>query len=142
MAAQNEARAAGNAEIAPEHLVLGLLAEPDGLAAKAIAAQGVTAGRGARGRGRAPCPPRPTRSPELVPYDAAARKALELTFREALRLGPQLHRHRAHPAGPAGARGRRRRAHRPRHDKPAVEADLATALAAVVKAASKGDDAQ
>src|SRR5262244_3311143 len=28
MAAQNEARAAGNAEIRPEHLVLGLLAEP------------------------------------------------------------------------------------------------------------------
>ena len=26
-------------------------------------------------------------APELVPYDAAARKALELTFREALRLG-------------------------------------------------------
>ena len=25
--------------------------------------------------------------PDLIPYDAAARKALELTFREALRLG-------------------------------------------------------
>lgn len=25
--------------------------------------------------------------PELVPYDAGARKALELTFREALRMG-------------------------------------------------------
>src|SRR5215813_12334873 len=41
MAAQNEARAAGNAEIQPGHLVLGLLVEPDGLAAKAIVAQGV-----------------------------------------------------------------------------------------------------
>ena len=38
MAAQNEARAAGNAEIGPGHLVLGLLAEPEGLAARAIAA--------------------------------------------------------------------------------------------------------
>ena len=26
--------------------------------------------------------------PELVPFDAHARRALELTFREALRLGP------------------------------------------------------
>src|SRR3954471_10868642 len=41
MAAQNEARAAGNAQIVPEHLALGLLSEPDALAAKAIAAQGV-----------------------------------------------------------------------------------------------------
>lgn len=32
--------------------------------------------------------PEPTSDvPELVPYDAGARKALELTFREALRLG-------------------------------------------------------
>ena len=38
--AQNEARAAGNAEIGPEHLVLGLLAEPEGLAARAITAAG------------------------------------------------------------------------------------------------------
>src|SRR6266480_6122858 len=36
MAAQNEARAAGNDEIRPEHLALGLLSEPDALAARAI----------------------------------------------------------------------------------------------------------
>src|SRR5688500_14147697 len=41
MAAQNEARAAGNATITPAHLVLGLLSEPDGLGAKAITGQGV-----------------------------------------------------------------------------------------------------
>src|SRR5256886_11009927 len=41
MAAQNEARAADNDEIRPEHLVLGLLNEPEGLAAGAIVAQGV-----------------------------------------------------------------------------------------------------
>src|SRR3990170_2622921 len=41
MAAHNEAIAARNPEGRPEHLVLGLLAEPDGLAAKAITAQGV-----------------------------------------------------------------------------------------------------
>src|SRR5918997_7195028 len=39
VASQNEARAAANAEIRPEHLVLGLLAEPEGLAVRALAAQ-------------------------------------------------------------------------------------------------------
>src|SRR6478752_983645 len=42
MASMTQARAAGNATIGLEHLVLGLLTEPDGLAAKAIVAQGVT----------------------------------------------------------------------------------------------------
>src|SRR4051812_44009991 len=41
VAAQNEARAAGNAEICPEHLVLGLLAEPDAVAARVIVGLGV-----------------------------------------------------------------------------------------------------
>src|SRR5947208_8409610 len=41
MAAHNEAIAARNTEGRPEHLILGLLAEPDGLAAKAVTAQGV-----------------------------------------------------------------------------------------------------
>src|SRR3954454_23570041 len=39
VAAQEHARAAGNAEIVPAHLVLGLLTQPEGLAAKAIVAQ-------------------------------------------------------------------------------------------------------
>lgn len=34
MAAQNEAHAAGNDQICPEHLLLGLLSEPDALAAR------------------------------------------------------------------------------------------------------------
>src|SRR5215216_2683275 len=42
MAAQNEARAAHNDQIHPDHLVLALLTEPDALAAKAIVAQGVS----------------------------------------------------------------------------------------------------
>src|SRR5438034_11240962 len=41
MAAQNEAHAARNEEIGPEHLVLGLLNEPEALAPRAIVAQGV-----------------------------------------------------------------------------------------------------
>ncbi|UYQ64502.1 Clp protease N-terminal domain-containing protein [Streptomyces peucetius] len=86
MAAQNEARAAGNAQVSPEHLGLGLLAEPDGLAAKAVTEQGVTLDM-VRGSVTTALPAPAEELPELIPYDARARKALELTFREALRLG-------------------------------------------------------
>ncbi|MDG4792674.1 Clp protease N-terminal domain-containing protein [Micromonospora sp. WMMD1082] len=86
MASQNEARNAGNAEIGPAHLVLGLLAEPDGLAVKALAAGGVSA-EALREAATAVLPPASGEIPELIPYDAAGKKALELTFREALRLG-------------------------------------------------------
>ncbi|MFE4174178.1 Clp protease N-terminal domain-containing protein [Streptomyces sp. NPDC056909] len=86
MAAQNEARAAGNDEIRPEHLVLGLLAEPDALGAGAVVAQGVPL-ETVRRTVTAALPSAAGRLPELIPYDAGARKALELTFREALRLG-------------------------------------------------------
>src|ERR1700694_26338 len=41
MAAQNEARAAGNTEICLGHLALGILNEPEAVAAGAIVAQGV-----------------------------------------------------------------------------------------------------
>src|SRR5713226_7041679 len=41
MASQNEARAAGSDEIRPEHLVLGLLNQPEALGAAAIVAQGM-----------------------------------------------------------------------------------------------------
>ena len=84
IAAQNEARDAGNDTIRTAHLVLALLAEPDGLGARALAAQGVTA---ERLRAAAVLPERVADPPELVPFDAGAKKALELTFREALRLG-------------------------------------------------------
>src|SRR3712207_7574165 len=42
VAAHNEATSAGSAEGLPTHLVLGLLAEPEGLAAKAMVEQGVS----------------------------------------------------------------------------------------------------
>ena len=86
VAAQNEARAAANAEIGPAHLVLGLLAEPQGLGARAVSAQGVSP-KAVRQAATAVLPPAADEVPELIPYDAQARKALELTFRQALRLG-------------------------------------------------------
>ncbi|MFI1285742.1 MULTISPECIES: Clp protease N-terminal domain-containing protein [unclassified Streptomyces] len=84
--AQNEARAAGNTEIRTEHLVLGLLSEPEGLAALALTAQGVDTDA-VRAAATGALPPAAADVPDLVPFDAAAKKTLELTFREALRLG-------------------------------------------------------
>ena len=55
VAAQEEARAAGNTEIRPEHLVLGLLTEPEGLAVRALVAQGVAA-EAVRQAARRRCP--------------------------------------------------------------------------------------
>lgn len=86
MTAQNEARAAGNTEIRTEHLVLGLLAEPEGLAGYALRAQGAAADD-VRAAVTALLPPAQPEVPDLVPFDASAKKVLELTFREALRLG-------------------------------------------------------
>jgi len=57
MAAQNEARAAGNDEICPGHLVLGLLNEPEALAARAIVAPMPTS----------PCATNPSSRPSSPP---------------------------------------------------------------------------
>ncbi|WP_329554327.1 MULTISPECIES: Clp protease N-terminal domain-containing protein [unclassified Streptomyces] len=86
MAAHNESVAARNPEGRPEHLILGLLAEPDALAAKAILAQDVLLDS-VRQAATAALPPAAEEVPELVPYGPDAKKVLELTFREALRLG-------------------------------------------------------
>jgi len=86
MSAHNEAVAAHHSEGRPEHLVLGLLAEPEGLAAKAITTQGVPLDT-VRQAAAAALPPAAENAPELVPYGPEAKKVLELTFREALRLG-------------------------------------------------------
>ena len=86
VAAQDEAHATGHAEIAPAHLVLGLLSEPDGLGAKTIAGQGVSLAE-VRRVATATLPAPADEVPALVPFDAQARKSLELTYREALRLG-------------------------------------------------------
>ncbi|MDN5861335.1 MAG: ATP-dependent Clp protease ATP-binding subunit [Pseudonocardia sp.] len=82
MRAQEAARTAGNGEIVPAHLVLGVLATvPD------------AAGRPAADLRRAVTATLPARAdapPDVVPFDAAARKTIELTFREALRTGHEL----------------------------------------------------
>lgn len=71
-------------EITPGHLVLGLLDQTDGLAVQAVLAQGRTV---QELRDRVTPPPGDAEPQPLIPFDTHARKALELTFREALRLG-------------------------------------------------------
>ncbi|AUY51046.1 Clp protease N-terminal domain-containing protein [Streptomyces sp. CB01881] len=86
MESQEEARRAGNAEIGTGHILLGLLAEPEGLAVKALAAQGITP-EAVREAVTATLPAAADETPGLIPYDAEGKKVLELTFREALKLG-------------------------------------------------------
>lgn len=86
VSSQDEARAAGNAEIGPGHLALGLLVDPDALAPKLIEARGVSLER-FREAVAATLPAKVDELPGLIPYDARGKKVLELTFREALRLG-------------------------------------------------------
>ena len=86
IASQNAAHAAGNVEIRTEHLVLGLLAEPQAIGPRAIVAQNVTL-EAVSEAATAALPAPEGAVPALIPFDAQAKKALELTFREALRLG-------------------------------------------------------
>jgi hypothetical protein len=135
VAAHDEAQRARNDRIAPAHLLLGLLSEPDCLATKTLAAQGATA-EAVREHATAALAPPADDVPQLIPYDEAARKALELTFREALRLGHNFvgteHVLLAlleleDGDGPLAALGL---------DKDAAEAHLAAALPAVADARS------
>ncbi|MEU6931712.1 Clp protease N-terminal domain-containing protein [Streptomyces sp. NPDC046385] len=84
--AQNEANNARNDRITPTHLTLGLLAEPEGIATVWITRQGVTPDA-LRAALTPALPPAVEERPALIPFDADAKKVLELTFREALRLG-------------------------------------------------------
>ncbi|MFF5076303.1 Clp protease N-terminal domain-containing protein [Actinoplanes sp. NPDC000266] len=83
--AQEEARNRGNDQISVSHLLLGLVADPSALGARAIVAQGVTLKK--VGEVAAKTLPAAAESvPAMIPFDAHAKKALELTFREALRM--------------------------------------------------------
>ena len=84
VAAQNEAYEAGNDEITPDHLLLGLLSDPEALATLLIKAQGVEPDTLRAG---VTLPVRKDGVPQLIPFNGPAKKVLELTFREALRLG-------------------------------------------------------
>jgi ATP-dependent Clp protease ATP-binding subunit ClpA len=83
--AQEEARTRGNGQIGVAHLVLGLVADPTALGARTIVAQGVSLDV-VRRTATATLPTAVDAVPALIPFDPHAKKALELTFREALRM--------------------------------------------------------
>ncbi|HEX6468901.1 MAG TPA: Clp protease N-terminal domain-containing protein [Streptosporangiaceae bacterium] len=85
--AQEEAREARHDHVASEHIVLGLLREPEGLAAKAIEGLGVSLD-GVRDAVVAAMGP--AGADEItghIPFAPEAKKVLELSVRDALRLG-------------------------------------------------------
>ena len=88
IAARQEAIRRRHDRVLPEHLILGVLHEPDGLAARALAALGVSpeAVRAALGAVLPAALPDEV-TPGHVPFDSRAMKVLELTLREALALG-------------------------------------------------------
>jgi hypothetical protein len=90
-AAQAEARRMGSAEVGPEHLLLGLVTEPEGIAAKVLTDLGATPGQlrqqAGAPEGKDAKPDAAQEGSERVRFGPPARKALELTLQEALSLG-------------------------------------------------------
>jgi ATP-dependent Clp protease ATP-binding subunit ClpA len=82
--AQDEARELGHPLIRPEHLALALT-RSEGLAGQALEEFGVTHA-GVRERLEAALPQGEVRAGERLPFTPEAKKALELSLREALRL--------------------------------------------------------
>jgi hypothetical protein len=87
-AAAEEARERRHDRVVPEHIALGLLHEPEGLAAKAIEALGVPLDS-ARQALVAALPPAAVDQPVegKIPSTPQAKKVLQLAVRDALRLG-------------------------------------------------------
>ena len=87
-AAMEEAREHRHGFIGTEHLALGLLDEPEGLAVKAIEALGVTPEAARQALVAALLPATADEPmPGRIPFTPRARKVLELALREALSLG-------------------------------------------------------
>jgi Clp amino terminal domain, pathogenicity island component len=88
IASRQEAIRRRNEQVLPEHVVLGMLHEPEGMAAKAIAALGVST-EAAREATAAALPPALPRELEKghVPFDSRSKDVLKFALREALSLG-------------------------------------------------------
>jgi ATP-dependent Clp protease ATP-binding subunit ClpA len=139
VAAQNAAHDAANGEITPAHLLLGVLSDPAALATVLLRLQKIDI---EALHSAIALPPAASETPALIPFSGPARKVLELTFREALRLGHNYigteHLLLAlleleDGAGPL---------HRTGVDKERVEADLAAALASLTNSTDASGPAQ
>ena len=86
VAAQELARAYGHTWIGTEHLLLALLDGPEGVAARAVAALGLSAD-GVRAEIERVVPPTGVEvGKEHIPFTPRAKKVLELSLRESMRL--------------------------------------------------------
>ncbi|MEV0584705.1 Clp protease N-terminal domain-containing protein [Nonomuraea sp. NPDC050310] len=85
--AQEEARASGHGHIEPEHLILGLLAEPEGIAARVMATLGAPDELVRQVVTNCLRPGTAEGLSAQLPFAAQSKKALELSMRHALRLG-------------------------------------------------------
>jgi hypothetical protein len=86
VAAHNVAQEAGNREMSPAHLLLGLLTEAASPAVAALTAQGLAVAAVASAA-RAALPPPAAGVPALVPYDDAAKAVIEASVAEADAMG-------------------------------------------------------
>ena len=87
--AQEESRLLGHNHIGTEHLLLGLLAEREGVAARALESLGVTLDA-ARQQVREIVGPGSEAARGHIPFTPRAKKILELSLREALSLGSEV----------------------------------------------------
>jgi Clp amino terminal domain, pathogenicity island component len=84
--AQEETRRLGHASVGTEHLLLGLLGEPDSLGARALVAAGVPLD-GLRAEVERTVDRGPGAPAGHLPFQPRSKKVLELALREALQLG-------------------------------------------------------
>ena len=84
--AEEHARSAGNPYVGVEHILLALLDVPEGLAVRAIVAQGISLDV-VRERTLAALHARTEVPAGHIPFTGSSKKLLQLTLREALRLG-------------------------------------------------------
>jgi hypothetical protein len=87
-ASADEARERRHDQVSPEHIALGLLHEPEGLAAKAIEALGVPSDSAREAlAGALPSAEADEPVPDKIPFSPRAKKVMKLAVREALRRG-------------------------------------------------------
>ncbi|WP_322767458.1 Clp protease N-terminal domain-containing protein [Frankia sp. Cr1] len=84
-ASQEEARAAGHDYLGTEHIVLGLLSQPEGLAGKFLSEK--TTPEQLRAAMSEVLGPRRENVPEYIPYTSRGKRSIELSVQEAQQLG-------------------------------------------------------
>ncbi|OBF65164.1 hypothetical protein A5753_09385 [Mycobacterium sp. 852002-51971_SCH5477799-a] len=129
LAAQNAAHEAGNSEITPVHLLVGVLSDEAALATVLLGLQDVdTEALRAAATDAIAAVRVNAESPQLIPFSGPARKALELAVREALRLGHNYVGTEHQLLALLELEGGDGPLHRGGVDKDRLEADLLTAL--------------